>query len=341
MNQSIIYIKKPENRSKSKSFGSHKYLLFKPKILRLNDISVTQNGICFKNSRMILESVQAYPDKKKIFELSGKIQLQTNPTTTFLDTEPILIIHNPWINYYHWLTETIPRIWIVRKFLSDLTLILPDFYKNLEYVTGSLKPFKFKKVIYVPDNHNVYVKNAVIPQIKPFCNYYDPRILSDLRAYYVSYVKHLNIPNPNLGDRIYILRGESLRRKIVNEPELIAFLKKYDFKSINAEQYSFYEQVSILNKAKFLISNGTGLTNMHFMNEHSCVLELKKRITNMEDFNDLVLWYMASGLNLNYYYFHCDPMIKSENMYRADLLINIKQFEKTLYNYLNDRANSS
>jgi capsular polysaccharide biosynthesis protein len=83
-------------------------------------------------------------------------------------------------------------------------------------------------------------------------------------------------------------------------------------------------------KLKYLISNGSGLTNMHFMNAGTTVVELQKRMTNENDFHDKVLWHLASSLNLNYWYFICSPVNRKEDLYIADLKIDINKFEKLL-----------
>ena len=70
------------------------------------------------------------------------------------------------------------------------------------------------------------------------------------------------------------------------------------------------------------------------MKEGSTVLELQKKITNMNDFHDLVLWHLASVLNLNYYYFACDPTNKQQDMHPADLKINLKKFEDKIIKML-------
>jgi capsular polysaccharide biosynthesis protein len=333
----VINVALPKNATNKNSFFINRSYEITPlKVLIIRNIDVTHNGICFKNSKIIKESVQAYPDKVKIFELEGQLQFRTKLTKIFNDQTQYLIIHHPWLNYYHWLTEAIPRIWMVKDLLVDLILLLPYYYKNISFVQDSLKPFNFKGVEYIPDGYNVKISNAVLPQIKPFCSFYDPDVLNELRNYYVEYAKRSKLSAPELGERIYIMRGTSLRRKIVNEESLVDILEKFNFKSINTQFYSFFEQVLFSENAKYLISNGSGLTNMQFMKSSSSVLEMQKRITNMNDFHDLVLWYMASGLNLYYYYFLCNPVNRYQDLYFADLTVNLKKFEEMLIRMLDN-----
>jgi capsular polysaccharide biosynthesis protein len=315
-------------------YSKRSYDISPLKVLTINDVDATNNGICFRHFRIIKESVQAYPDKIKIFELEGQLHFRQRPIKYYVDSNRYLLIHHPWLNYYHWLTESIPRIWLVKKILDSLILLLPEHYKNIEFVQESLKAFKFKDIVYIPSGFNMRIGNAVIPQIKPICSSYYPSVLFELRDFFLEYAKSVNIRVPKLGERLYIIRGNSSRRKIVNEYALMEVLKKFDFISVDATSYSFFEQVLFSEKLKYLISNGSGLTNMHFMNDGTTVMELQKRMTNENDFHDKVLWHLASALNLNYWYFVCSPVNRKDDLYIADLKIDINKFEKLLIKML-------
>jgi capsular polysaccharide biosynthesis protein len=336
MSIKVVKITPPINaNARNPLYAKRTFELFPQKVLYVNNVDVTHDGICFKNSKLIRESVQAYPDKIKLFELEGKYSIENLPFIEFGGNDMYLLVHHPWFNYYHWLTESIPRIWMVRKDLEKLVLLLPAYYEYAEYVQDSLRPFKFKDIIYFKSGYNIHVHNAIIPQIKPLCSSYDPEIINDLRSMYYKFAKSVDLPDNDLSKRIYILRGNSQRRRIINEDELIKLLSKYDFSSINAESYSFFEQVRFSNETLCLISNGSGLTNMLFMPELSHVVNLEKKITNPNDFHDKVLWHLSSVLNLRYCSLICDPVNKKQDMYIADLKININALEKLLVRILN------
>jgi|ERR1035437_6609051 capsular polysaccharide biosynthesis protein len=318
-------------------YSIRSYDIYPLKVLYINDIDVTYEGICFKKSKIIKESVQAYPDKIKIFELEGTLQLRKRPVKYFVDKNRYLVIHHPWLNFYHWLTEAIPRLWLVKNVLDSLVLILPEHFKNIEYVQASLKPFRFKEVVYIPSGYNIKIRNAVIPQIKPLCSIYYPYQLLELRNVYIDYARRTEKEVPDFGERVYIIRGNSLRRRILNEKALMEVLMKYEFHSIDATAYSFYKQVLFSENIKFLISNGSGLTNMHFMKANRTVMELQKKITNENDFHDKVLWHLASALKLNYWYFVCTPKNKNADMYTADMKIDLRKFENTLFKMLSSK----
>lgn len=338
MYNKTIYVKPPLNSKRNNClFYRRSYEIALLKILQIKNITATYDGICFKNSRIIKESVQAYPDKIRIFELESQLQFKNKLIKHYSGNNQYLMIHHPWLNYYHWLTEAIPRIWLVKDILNQVTLLLPDYYKNIKFVQESLKPFKHKKIEYIPNGYNIRIDNAIIPQIKPFCSSYDPDVVNEIRSFYIEYAKKSKTKTPALNNRIYIMRGNNMRRIILNEEDLMRIFEKYDFSSVRAESFSFLEQVLFSENAECLISNGSGLTNMHFMKEGSTVLELQKKITNINDFHDKVLWHLASALNLNYYYFICEPENKHHDMYTANLKIDLKKFEDRIIKMLNHK----
>jgi capsular polysaccharide biosynthesis protein len=306
------------------------------KSMHLKNVLVTNNGICFKDLKIIPGSMQNYPDKIRIFELNGLLQMKFNKLLTFNDKHHYLVIHHPWLNYYHWLTESIPKIWLAKQKISSMILLLPDYYKNFGYIRESLSPFKFKGIDYIPNNCNVILANVTIPQIKPICCYYDPDLLNEIRTFYREFIQRETSIDTNLGEKIYIMRGNSPRRRIVNEEDVMALLENFGFTSINAEQFSFFEQISFSNKIKYLISNGSGLTNIHFMNEQSTVLELYKKKTNINDFHDLAIWYLSSGLGIKYFQQQNNPVDKEMDMFKADLFVDLKLLQKNVYYMLNN-----
>lgn len=330
-----IQVTPPKKLNECKYLFTRRFYNIDPlKILESKNVTMTSDGICFQNLEIIKDSVQSYPDKIRIFELSGRLQLKTRPTIHLNNENKYLLIFHPWINYYHWLTESIPRIWLVRDISHNLVLLLPESYKKLRYVQESIIPFKFEKVEYFPDGNNIKLKNALIPQIKPVCSDYYPDVVCDLRKFYVEFSKINSMNTVPKNDKIYIIRGNSPRRRITNENDVIDVLNKFDFCPVDSTSLSLFDQILISDQACFMISNGSGLTNMHFMGSGTSVMELCKRLTNLNDFHDRVLWHLASVLKINYYYFFCDPINRLDDMYYANLKINISKFEKAVRKFI-------
>jgi len=75
-------------------------------------------------------------------------------------------------------------------------------------------------------------------------------------------------------EKIYVSRGESTHRRIVNESEVLAAVERRGFKIITPAVLSFEEQMIAFSKAKVIIgAHGAGLTNMIWSNAGAAVLE--------------------------------------------------------------------
>ncbi len=313
------------------------YLLRPLKTELIHDVFVTNSGICLKDFTLVKESIHGYENKLDGFYgeavAAYKAAHASNPKKLIYlnDSNTYLLIHNPWFNYYHWITESLQRLWMVKDESHKFILVLPDYYKNFAGIRESLEPFTFKDIFYIPNDCHVQIKNALVPQLKPICANYYPEIVNEIRAFYVDYVSKNTSYHFALGDKIYISRAGSARRKVANEEAAIALLTRYKFQTIEAERYSFFEQVAIFSKARYLASiHGAGLTNMNFMQQGTSALELHKKKTNEGDHHSLVYWNLASVLGIRYYHQLCNPVHEADDFYTADLVFDIDVLEKNI-----------
>ena len=53
--------------------------------------------------------------------------------------------------------------------------------------------------------------------------------------------------------RLYVSRSDAKARRILNEEEVIKFVKSYNFEVINPGDFTFIEQISIFSNARLLI----------------------------------------------------------------------------------------
>ncbi len=151
-----------------------------------------------------------------------------------------LVIHHPWFNYYHWICESIFRLWMVRNKLPGLILILPEFYKDADFITGSLEPFNIKSIFYIPNGKSMMIKNLCIPQIKPVCNSYKAKQVRQVSNFYREYVTNKRNFDVAVIEKLYISRKMVRRRKVVNEDEIIAILARFGFTIFYPEQHCFF-----------------------------------------------------------------------------------------------------
>jgi len=316
--------------------GSLTYRLDKIVIKRLKKAFVTYNGFCVDEGGLVKECHHWYPEQydgylKQVALYQDIVRKYREKLITLGDDHVCLLIHHPWYNYYHWLCESIFRLWLVRDQLGPMLLLLPDYYKTSDFINGSLEAFGCKNIFYIPAFSSLLVKNLCMPQIKPIVDSYDGTIVKQIKKFYLHHVLMEKQIHMDLGEKIYISRKKASRRKIDNEDELEPILSKYGFIIVQNEDYTFLQQVAIFSKAKYLISiHGSGLTNMIFMKENACILEFHKKKTNEKDWHSLAFWYLADCLDYRYYHQLCNPTDLQADYFRADMIVDLLKFEENI-----------
>lgn len=335
-----IKVNPPQNLSDGDAYLFEPFLSYSLPSLKIKKIKgpfVTNSGLLCTNKGLIKECYHDMDGQHDecLNEVSHYYHAANdNPENLIIldDDETYLLIHHTWHNnYYHWICETLLRLWMIKDELDKLVLLLPSKQQMSPFAIDTLKPFSFKNVFYIPHGKSVMVRTLCMPQIKPVMATYNPTALLDLNKIYINYTTLVKVLNLALGERLYISRKKSRRRKIINEDEVIAVLKQYNFTVIYNEDYSFFEQVSLYSNAQYLISiHGAGLTNMLFMPPGSTIFEFHKRQTNATDQHSLIFWYMADGLKHKYYQQICEPIDPDEDFFKADYRVDINLFKKNL-----------
>ena len=311
----IVTVPFPLNMHQQDKFMYQPYLSYELaplKIKKLKNVFIGNSGFCMNNKGLIKECHHAYPQQHNYY-LNEAAQyyydaLDHPENLITLDDDNIyLAIHHPWFNYYHWVCESLFRLWMVRRRLDKLVLVLPDYYRDADFIIGSLEPFKLKNLFYIPAGKSLMVKNLCLPQIKPVCDSYNASHLKQLSNFYRNYVLvERKIAVPQI-DRLYVSRELAGRRKVINEGDVQKIVKKYGFTVFHPEKFTFLEQVAIFSNVKYLAgTHGSGLTNLLFMRKGTSVLELHKDKTNELDHPSPLFWYMAEALGINYYHQLCD-----------------------------------
>ena len=186
-------------------------------------------------------------------------------------------------NYWHWLFDVLPRIFLYEKFyaLKNLDKILvPNLKERFQIETLSDLGINNKRIINANYYRHIKVKELYATSHPNISNlervpYW---IIASLRE---RFIKKKN--QTNKFDKIYIDRGDSKSnvknfRKIINEKEIINFLISKGFNILKLSEFSFLEQVSIFNNAKYIIGlHGAGFANSVFCKENTNILEVKPK----------------------------------------------------------------
>lgn len=259
-------------------------------ILGLTDALISENMICHQE----LLTMNGHHDLK-CDDIFGNFKpgqqyviLPTSETISFNDKNVLYIslLKEHSINYYHWITENIPR----------LLLLLQELEKN-----KTSRQFDYTEIILLIDegmpSQCIEIINLFIPfkytikQIQKGKIYSCPRLLYCTPLWQsLDNTKGLLNPKEFFVDRyaislvydaiqnriplkqqkpyrkIYLRRKQSQIRSIINMHQVENFMTVNGFEIIETEKMSFKEQVNLFNEAKLVVgASGATFTNILFM----------------------------------------------------------------------------
>jgi hypothetical protein len=238
-------------------------------------------------------------------------------------------------NHYHWITEVLPRLIVVADQLPQYILLLPDVpyirnvgVKLLEY--AGLKPLGIewiqqKEIIKVP---NLKLITAVI-----LSGRIHDALLKQVQNRFLSLP--LLAQAPPATRRIYITRANATNRRVLNEDEVVAVLKQYDFDIVAFEGLSIEEQIKMANSASIMVAiHGAGLANAIFMQRDTSVLEFRRD----KVYHNQCYWHLSSSIGQKFYYLFGQPDNDHviEGLDACNLTIPIKRLQVTIAQMIKD-----
>jgi hypothetical protein len=299
------------------------------RLLELNHVNVSSDGIVFSAGRILVESF-GYRNQFICWANSRNLLRFFLHNYAFkarqgLDNKGLWIIDNWGSAYFHWLADALPRLYLIRDQLADSTLLLPESFKTSGYVLPSLAPFAIRDIKFIGNNQVFHCEKLLVPSHTAPSGNYNESVIGGLRQLYTSYYGKMQ--NVSSSDKIYISRGKARARRVINEKDVVAVLKEHGFCVVHFEDYPFEQQVKIILHARYVVSNhGAGLTNMLFLPPGSSVFELRK----FGDSHNNCYFALACALDLKYYYQLCKPENLDEDAFSANVYVDLKLFRKNL-----------
>ena len=299
-------------------------------LLKFENVRVSAEGLIFKDLRIL---PQSFAYAFELDEWKRRSVLKLLVTNYFfrrprkIETD-VLWITDYWSKgYFHWLTDALTRLYVVRDRLDGLTLMLPWEFETRDFVRTSLEAFGVKNFDFIKRDEVLLASSLLMPTHTAPSGHFRDEVIQGVRRTLIE-----AFGDSGEGERIYISRRAANRRRIVNEDDVETMLKSFNFKTIYAEELSFKDQVKILSRARYLVSNhGAGLTNMLFMKDGARVLELR----HVSDYVNNCYFVLASALKFDYLYQLCEPKPDQADPHTADLIVSPQELEKNLALLLN------
>ncbi|SDB18612.1 Protein of unknown function [Desulfonatronum thiosulfatophilum] len=198
-------------------------------------------------------------------------------------------------NFFHWLTDALPRFEIIRK-TSGLESI--DKYvvnKGIPIIDETLTMLGIPsdKLIYADKNLHIQAKNLVVPSL--------PGLTGNPPAWVIAFLREnfLNgLASVSKVPKLYISRSKAKRRKVINEDDLLKYLEKFGFTPVWLEDHNLSTQISLFSSAEHIVApHGAGLTNLIWCNPNAKVLEIFS-----PSYVNVCFWAIANQVKLEYHY---------------------------------------
>ena len=241
-------------------------------------------------------------------------------------------------NYFHNLIYFLPRIISLlnnEKLLSTIESLIFNVDLPKYFFTLLDEILKFKKI----NKKLVLIKKSTYLFEDSYC----PTILGrgtkieknvGFWEYIINSIPNLSKSNKSYHEKIYISRSDSTKRKILNEIELIALLKKLNFQIIILSEMNIFDQINLFKKAKVIIGyHGAGFTNLVFSSPKTKVIEIHPH-PEVEFRNDIKVISEIKQLEHKFFFVDYKSNIeKSNNMTNFDGIVDISRFNNFIKNY--------
>jgi len=253
------------------------------------------------------------------------------PSKRLDDGRTYLLIHSPWFSYYFWLTECIPRLLMVREHLKDLVLIYPEGWTKLPFVNETLALFPELQREVVPTDVHLFVKDLVMPEVKPWTPMFIPDQVHATRELIIPSLirksQHLAY-----GKKICITRKGTFR-SFEHYSVIESVLQEIGYEMVSMEKLNFAQQVSLMNSATAALGiSGAGHTNILFMSQGAFFLDITALINIKMKKYKLHFHKLANVIGVHYLLqFSENVPVESVPYYNQNVLVEIAELRSNLH----------
>lgn len=199
--------------------------------------------------------------------------------------------------YFHWMLDVLPRLDLLEHAQIDWSavdhIVLPQSL-SFQRETIDRLGIPQEKCIDPAEVSHLQADRLIVPSF-PGAIAWFPRWACDfLRQHFLSAAFQDEIPSR----RLYITRGSTAPRTVLNEDEVVTYLQRRNFEVVSLENLSVQAQAHLLAQASVVMSpHGSGLTNLVFCRPGTQVIELFS-----PEFVYPCYWFLSTVIELDYAY---------------------------------------
>ena len=221
-------------------------------------------------------------------------------------------------NYWHFLIDFVPRLICLRYlFENEIKVVISDKLplKFLNFIKKICILIGIKDIIYHKLNQDelIYFFDKLTFTSRPSIEFSS-----------IFFHKTFNILiKKQKCKNLYIKRGDTKRRKVLNEDKVIEFLKNYKYEIIDCLELDIEEQIQIFSKAKnIIIPSGAAMANLLFIPDKTNVIEIRSNLDG--EFSKKI------NLNNRFNLYTFDKTKKLGFELRKDIIVDIQSLRKLL-----------
>jgi hypothetical protein len=224
-------------------------------------------------------------------------------------------------NYFHWLLKMLPRLHLIERSEGSLDDI-EAFLIN--------KPTWQQEQVY--KRLNIWNRCAIMDG-KTFavCRLLaSPSLAHDGPEWACRYIRRtLGSPEPIAAGprrKIYVARGRSAHRSVINEQEACVLLRSYGFEIVDCSSLGVEDQAAIFAQSAVILGvHGAALSNLVFCSPGTVVLEIFGTPENQK-----LYWLISHHMQLRYYYLMAGSSQPGPMGNMADIAIDLTQLERSV-----------
>lgn len=248
--------------------------------------------------------------------------------------------------YFHWMTDLLPRIELLRRSGIDLTSI------DKFIVNSYSSPFQQETLTALGISSDKIIESSKYPHIKTetllasslptlpgnppawVCEFlrkeFLPLACTPQTSVSEALAANNEIESLDKVKRIYISRANASYRRIINEVEVASFLEALGFNVLVLELMIVAEQAALFHAANVVVApHGAGLTNIVFCQPGTKVIEFFSPL-----YVNVCYWSLANQVGLDYYYIlgkgKKPPEGVDLHLVGEDILVNLDELYSTL-----------
>jgi len=325
------------------------------KVVHLNGVSVLggtdaiiANGNIYHQELSFMEGIHdlKQPDIFTLNKSKGyDYQVNTYGKGITAENTAISLLKEHSINYYHWMTEVVPKLIEIIRCLNktehDLTILIDENVPSqnasiIDKLLAEIHSIKYN-IVRVKKGQLVFCQNLIY--CTPLWTSLDNTkyLPNPKKEFFVSVgclskvkekITQVAKKTTEIKNRkIYLQRSNSKLRKITNILEVERLLYKLEFDFVDSGALDFEEQYNLFSQADIIIgASGAAFTNLLFMKSNSKAISL---YPSAQSTNYYVFQPLADVSNVELIHFLTTPNDNSNSVH-GDALVNIQELDKLL-----------